>query len=186
LEQRVKLGLKEGDLTAVGVEQAKLTAEKFRTFPITAIHCSSLRRAAETAGIIAQEFPALSPQRSQLLWECYPNVPPSLADYFASEPAEVMARQQEQAERAFEKYFRPTRGTDKYEIVVCHGNILRYFVCRAMEVSPEAWVRMDICNCGVSEVTVKSDGSLVLVAHNDVGHLPFSLTTCLGGKQHVP
>ena len=29
------------------------------------------------------------------------------------------------------------------EIVVCHGNLIRYLVCRAMEIPVLRWTRMD-------------------------------------------
>ena len=44
-----------GGLTSIGVEQAKLAAQRFSKLPITAIHSSTKRRAAETADIIAQK-----------------------------------------------------------------------------------------------------------------------------------
>lgn len=186
LEQRIKLGLKEAGLTSIGIEQAKRTAQKFSSFPINAIHCSSLRRAAETAEIIAREFPGVPLRRSQILWECMPSVPPSLTEQYAQVPTETMDRLKKQAESAFDRYFKCARGNDKHEIIVAHGNILRYFVCRVLQVQPEVWVKMGSCNCGISEILVKPDGSMMLVSYNDVGHLPYYLTTCLGAKKHVP
>ena len=36
----------DGGLTPLGIEQAKLTAQRLSSYPISAIHCSSLPRAA--------------------------------------------------------------------------------------------------------------------------------------------
>jgi hypothetical protein len=36
---------------------------------------------------------------------------------------------------------------------------------------------MAICNCGISTVLIKPDGRMVLISHNDVGHLPAHLIT---------
>ena len=36
-------------------------------------------------------------------------------------------------EAAFRKYFHrapPQQETDSYEVIVCHANVIRYFVCR--------------------------------------------------------
>ena len=175
-----KLG---GGLTPIGVEQAKLTAQRFRSLPISAIHCSTLRRAAQTAEIIAREFPDIPLQRSRGLWECSPCIPPIpvYTEYFAQVPAEDIAQGRKQAEKAFDRYFKRARGKDKHEIVVSHGNLIRYFVCRALQVQPEAWGNMDLCNCGISEVLIKHDGWMVLISHNDVGHLPNHLITSLIG-----
>jgi hypothetical protein len=38
---------------------------------------------------------------------------------------------------------------------------------------------MDMCNCGISKVLIKSDGWMILASHNDVGHLPNHLITSL-------
>lgn len=173
-----KLG---SSLTPIGVEQAKLTAQRLRSLPIGAIYCSILRRAAETAEIIAREFPDAPLQRSRGLRECYPCVPPIPAyiEYFAQVPAEEIAQGKEQAEKAFDTYFKRARGKDKHDILISHGNLIRYFVCRVLGVQPETWGKMDICNCGISAVLIKSDGKRILVSHNDVGHLPRHLIISL-------
>ena len=55
VEQANKL---DAGLTPVGVEQARLTAQRLSSLAICAIHCSTLPRALETAGIVMQEFPS--------------------------------------------------------------------------------------------------------------------------------
>ena len=168
-------------LTPLGVEQAQLTAQRCSSLPITAIHCSTLRRAVDTAEIIARELSGIPLQRSRLLWECIPCIPRTFAELFVDIPAEKVAQDREQAERAFDRYFKCARGKDKYEIVVCHANLTRYFVCRVLQLEPEAWVDMDMSNCGISTVLIESSGRMALVSHNDVGHLPHHLRTSLVG-----
>jgi len=171
----------EGGLTPVGVEQARLTAQRFRSLPISAIHCSTMPRAAETAEIIAQVFPDVPLHRSRGLRECFPCIPPIpvYIEYFAQVPAEDIVQGRKQAEKAFVRYFKRARGKDKHEILVSHGNLIRYFVCRVLQIRPEAWGSMDMGNCGISKVLTKSDGWMILVSHNDVGHLPHRLITSL-------
>lgn len=166
-------------LTPVGVEQAKLTAQRLSSLPISAIYCSTLRRAVETAEIIAREFPDILLQRSRLLWECIPCIPRNFAELFVDIPAEKIAQDRERAGRAFDRHFKRARGKDKHEIVVCHGNLIRYFVCRVLQLEIEDWVDMDMSNCGISTVLIGSNGRMVLVSHNDVGHLPYHLITSL-------
>ena len=165
-----------GGLTPTGVKQAELTAQRFRWFPINAIYTSSLRRAAETAEIIVREFPDIPLQKSKRLWERIVHVSPKLAESLNTNP-EKMAEQTRLVEKVFEKRFKCAHGHDKHEIIVSHGNLIRYFVCRVMQVRPEAWINMDMCNCGVSEVLIRPDGSMLLVSHSDVGHLPPHLRT---------
>ncbi len=180
LKSTHKLG---GSLTPTGVEQAQLTAQRFSSLPISAIYSSTLRRAAETAEIVAQEFPDVPLRRSQGLWECVPCIAPVYAEYFAGHSAQYLAWGKQQAEKAFDRYFRRTRGEDKHEIIVTHGNLIRYFVCRVLRVSPKAWGNMDMCNCGISQILLRPDGRMILVSHNDVSHLPEHLITSLVGDQ---
>ncbi|MDY7079606.1 MAG: histidine phosphatase family protein [Chloroflexota bacterium] len=167
----------DGGLTSIGIEQTQLTAQRLSLLPISAIHCSTLPRAVETTEIVAREFPAIPVQRSRVLRECIPCVPPSLAEYFAQAFVGDLSQGRKQAERAFDKCFKRTRVKDKHEIVVCHGNLIRYFVCRILQAPPESWVNMNSYNCGISEVRVEPDGLVSLVSYNDVGHLPYHLRT---------
>jgi serine/threonine-protein phosphatase PGAM5 len=158
-------------LTAAGVRQARYTARRLAPCPVSAIFFSTLHRAAETAGIIAQAFPGVRARSSRGLWECIPCVPASRADDFAG----LGQRQRDwgvrHAARAFERHFRPAR-RDSCEVIVCHGNLIRYLACRALGVEPEAWINMGSDNCGVTEIVVRADGATRLVSYNDVGHIP--------------
>ncbi len=173
LEQARKLDV---GLTPIGVEQAQVTAQRLSSLPISAIHCSTLPRARETADIITQKFPGVPVHRSRALWECIPCVPPARAEYFEIfigdlSPGKI------QAEKAFDKYLKPARGDDKHEIIVSHGNLIRYFVCRILQAPPESWAEMDTNNCGISQVQIQSNGAIRLVSYNSVGHLPRHLIT---------
>jgi serine/threonine-protein phosphatase PGAM5 len=35
----------------------------------------------------------------------------------------------------------------EFEIVVCHGNVIRFFMMRALQLPPEAWLRLCTFNC---------------------------------------
>lgn len=161
----------DGGLTPLGIEQAKLTAQRLKSYPIGTIYCSSLPRAVQTAEIIAQEFPGIPLRRSRMLRECIPCVPPVFSESYSEVPSERIARGREQAEEAYARYFKRARGKDKHEIVVCHGNLMRYFVSRALGVDPETWGSMGIVNCGISLVRITPRWT-ILMCHNDSGHLP--------------
>jgi serine/threonine-protein phosphatase PGAM5 len=174
VEQACKL---DAGLTPVGIEQARLTAQRLNSLLISAIHCSTLPRALETAEIIAQGFPAVPLHRSRALWECIPCVPPARAESFARLFIGDLSPGQRQAEKAFDRYFKRARGDDKREIVVSHGNLIRYFICSILQAPPESWVNMNSYNCGISQVQIESSGPISLVSYNDVGHLPRHLRT---------
>ena len=83
-------------------------------------------------------------------------------------------------EAAWERIFVPAEGNHEFDIVVCHGNVIRWFVTRVLDVDPEAWLQMSIANCSLTFVQVRADGSKKLIAFADSGHLPYTMTTYPG------
>lgn len=164
----------EGWLTPLGRKQAEATGRALRDLELSGIVSSTLPRARETADILAESFPGLRVTRSSLLCECIPTALPA-ALKLRLDPQQIKD-DRERAERAFAKVFRPTK-TPKTELVVCHGNIIRYFACRVMGVQARAWVKMQSLHCGITEVTVLSTGETRLASYNDTGHLPRKLRT---------
>ena len=81
------------------------------------------------------------------------------------------------AKRCFTKYFLPARSDQEVEIIVSHGNMIRYLICRAMGVPARCWVDLDIRNCSIAEVRISVDGGRRVYSHNDTGHLPVHLHT---------
>jgi len=64
-----------------------------------------------------------------------------------------------------------------YEIYVCHMNLIRYFVMRALQLPPEAWLRLRGDNTGITEIIIHPDGRVSLARFADVGHLPIEMLT---------
>lgn len=65
-----------------------------------------------------------------------------------------------------------TRINDRYRIVVCHANIIRWFICKALGVDPDGtWGRMRYNHCGITALEVDSVGNVQLVNMNQTGHL---------------
>ncbi len=90
-----------------------------------------------------------------------------------------------QLERVFARYFGPSAAADRHEVVVCHGNVIRYLCCRALGVDPMAWGGMTIANCSITVIRILPDGGRRLVSFDDVGHIPPALQTYTGRK-HRP
>ena len=65
----------------------------------------------------------------------------------------------------------------EFEIIVCHGNVIRYFFMRALQLPPEAWLRLSLCNCSLSYFTIGSSGRVSCRMLGDVGHLEMENTT---------
>jgi serine/threonine-protein phosphatase PGAM5 len=169
-------------LTSIGQEQVLLTAYRLRDLGVQTIHFSSMYRTAETAlriaDILCEMNPGIRLHHSKGLWECIPVVPGKLAEDFAfMYSAQELNSGEEHARKVFERYFKRAQGEDKTEIIVSHGNLIRYLVLRVLQVSPQAWINMEINNCGISQIVIKSDGEMKLISYNDVGHLPVHLRT---------
>ena len=62
--------------------------------------------------------------------------------------------------------------SDTYEVVVCHANLIRFVVCRALQLPPEAWLRMSLPNASLTHLVVRSNGDVTLRMLGDAGHLP--------------
>ena len=171
----------DGDLTALGREQAARVAARFAGLPVALIHHSDLRRATETATILATRLPGTPLQPSPLLRECIPAVPAGFATWFAQIAPDVLAHGKVQAAAAFAAFLvppepdEPDDASDRHEIIVAHGNLISSFVCALLGAPPEAWVHVDIQLCGISEIVLGGPRQNSLVRHNDVAHLPVAL-----------
>lgn len=164
-------------LTTLGRKQAKYAGKRLReTGKIHRIVHSTMPRAVETASIIKKELGYRGRYEScDSLRECIPGFPKHLRKKAGHTDVKKLAKDKAQAERAFKKYFKATRGKkDVVEVLVCHGNIIRYLVCKVLDIDPIKWRTMDILQCSISVVEIRSKGTnrSLLRSHNDVGHIP--------------
>jgi len=65
----------------------------------------------------------------------------------------------------------------EFEIIVCHANVIRYFFCRALQLPPEAWLRLCTFNCSLTYFTIRPTGTVSCRMLGDIGHLPYDLCT---------
>jgi serine/threonine-protein phosphatase PGAM5 len=171
-----------GSLTHKGEAQSQLTAEALKSLPFSAIYYSPVLRATQTAEIIAAQLGDAKQIEHEALRECIPSIPERYAAYFAGTHPDLTAEEvsdcAEKLDAAFRYYFRPSElEHDVYEMLVCHGNVIRYFVSRVLKLHSDGWSNMMINNCGISRVLVDHDGEMYLISHNDIGHLPEELRT---------
>jgi len=62
-------------------------------------------------------------------------------------------------------------------VVVCHGNLIRYFVCRALKVPIVRWTRMNSSHCALTRILIRDTGAIRVVSYNETAHLPPKLVT---------
>ena len=168
-----------GSLTELGREQAAHTGQWLSQnvagiyrLRVEAIFSSTLPRAKETSDIIAKSLTRSRPvKRAAVLRE---GMYSKVKGYEV--PASEREEDRQRADAAFEKFFRVSR-TDRLEILVCHGNLIRYLVCKAMEIPVLRWTRMNSNHCALTRVLIRDTGAVRVVSYNETAHLPPRLIT---------
>jgi serine/threonine-protein phosphatase PGAM5 len=137
-------------LTTLGRKQARLAGKRLREYKFDKIYCSTMPRAIETAGIICEQLGTrLQPLQTDNLRECVPGFPKELQEKTGRKDKAMFKEHRQQANRAFKSFFKNSR-KDSTELLVCHGNIIRYLICKMLKVELNTWVRMDIQHCGIT------------------------------------
>lgn len=166
-------------LIPLGVAQSRLVADRLRGLPVewTGFTTSTLTRARQTAAVMAPDFPGLEIAISPLLSECTP--PTRRQDIMERTPPEELEACTAQLEEAFATFFVPAPDRERHDLLVCHGNVIRYFVTRALDVDPIAWLGMGVANCSITVIRVRPDGTCAVLAVGDKGHIPPNLQSGL-------
>jgi serine/threonine-protein phosphatase PGAM5 len=164
-------------LAPIGVAQAQLVGARLAGLPtrFDAMYVSPVQRARDTAAIIAADFPGRHFEVVDDLAECTP--PSRRAEAMAHEKPKDLVACQAQLDRVFDKYFKPAVGSEHTDLFVCHGDVIRYLVTRALGVDTRAWLEMSVGNASITEIRVEADGRLKVITVGDVGHLPPSMLT---------
>jgi serine/threonine-protein phosphatase PGAM5 len=173
-------------LVPLGIAQARLLAARLRAMPVefTSLTSSAMTRARQTAAVINREFPRLELKQSELICECTP--PTWRKDVMAEEKAGEPEACVKNIEQFFREAFIPAPDAgDRHDIVVCHGNIIRYLVARALQVDTMSWLQMSISNCSLTVIRVLPDGKMKLDAFGDYGHIPENMRTFTGGDDEA-
>ncbi|XP_046697708.1 serine/threonine-protein phosphatase PGAM5, mitochondrial isoform X1 [Silurus meridionalis] len=169
-------GDKEKRLTALGREQAELTGQRLASLGLKynlLIH-SSMARATETAQIISTHLPEVNMVSCDLLREGAPIEPVPPVSHWKPEAVQYH-EDGARIEAAFRRYIHraePSQKEDSYEIIICHANVIRYFVCRALQFPPEGWLRLGLNNGSITWLTVRPSGRVALRALGDSGFMP--------------
>ncbi|XP_018017049.1 serine/threonine-protein phosphatase PGAM5, mitochondrial isoform X1 [Hyalella azteca] len=169
---------KERTLTQLGEEQARLTGERLNELdlPITRLVYSTMTRATQTAQIMMKHMKQQidTVETSDLLREGAPIPPEPPLGGWKPERHQFFA-DGARIEAAFRSYMHrapPSQTTDSYEVIVCHANVIRYIVCRALQFVPEGWLRMSLHNGSVTMLVIRPDGRVSIRQLGECGHMP--------------
>lgn len=168
-------------LSPIGIAQAHLAGARLRgeLAHLDGLHVSPMQRARDTAAVIAADFPGRTFIVNDDLEECTP--PTRRADIMAAGKPESFTACKQQLDRVFDTYFRAAQGAERTELFVCHGNVIRYLVARALGVDTAGWLEMSVGHASITRIRVEADGRFKVIALGDVGHLPPNMLSGASG-----
>ena len=183
-EKRIQ-GISDVDLSAVGIEQARLLAHSLKDYPVQTIYTSPLKRTLQTAEIInefhSREISA-DPDLMEMNYGDFEGVPfkkiladeKEFIDRWLAGPASVqmpngesLTQLQERAWRALERIIRKGESA----LVVTHNFTIATIVCRIKNVSLNEFLSACPGNASKTIIGVQND-SIFIEAFNDRSHLP--------------
>eukprot|EP00758_Cryptobia_borreli_P018209 Tbor_TRINITY_DN6583_c0_g1::TRINITY_DN6583_c0_g1_i1::g.7411::m.7411/K15637/PGAM5; serine/threonine-protein phosphatase PGAM5 len=139
------------------------------------MYVSNMTRAKQTIDLITDSFPE---------WKKRLIVDKNLRERFPcnTEPPNGKKRCDKSdsiaVETAFHKYLhRPPSNESTCDVVVCHANIIRYFLCRALQVPPEAWLRFSLPHCSLTSISITGKGHVKVNYVGSAFHLEPAMQT---------
>ncbi|XP_044740364.1 serine/threonine-protein phosphatase Pgam5, mitochondrial isoform X2 [Chrysoperla carnea] len=167
----------ERALTELGKKQAAYTGQRLKELdlPITEIVRSTMTRAQETGSIIIKtlNLSGVPVFDCPLIEEGAPIPPEPGVGHW--KPEKYFYQDGARIEAAFRKYFYrapASQEKDTYTVLVCHANVIRYFVCRALQFPPEAWLRLSLNHASITWISITPNGHVILRQLGDSGHMP--------------
>jgi serine/threonine-protein phosphatase PGAM5 len=162
-------------LLDIGVMQAEHVAGRLvgSGLDIERVVSSDYTRARQTAELIAGRLPGVPLQVDPDLREVFTfYYGEGNADAPPPSPGLECASHPPGAQAAFHRYFIPPGDRSRAEVLVCHGNLIRYFLCRLVALTRRQWNGLFVATCSVTEVQIDGHGDVELVTICSEDHLP--------------
>ena len=169
----------DSGLSEFGVEQARRLGQRLADVPLDSIRHSPLRRAEQTAQVVATHLPRLPVTASELLRDRTPvptgvdaaAVPMLYRPFLERVPAAERDVDAVRLGAAFTEL--ATAGDrDRHELLVTHAFVLGWFVRQVLDAPAWRWMGLNPSCCGLTIIRVGADLPPMLVRYDDVGHLP--------------
>ncbi|MFF5178756.1 histidine phosphatase family protein [Micromonospora sp. NPDC000316] len=173
-------------LSERGRRQATLLGERLRGRSFAAVHHGPLRRAAQTAELVAASLPGVPVYASKLAGDHLPHdtdpagLPSAYAEFLGRfSPAERADGPRVTAE-AVRRFAGPVSveaaGEEPVrELVVTHAFLIGWLIRHALEAPERRWLGLNSHNAGLTVIRYGVGGPPSLIAVNDVAHLPLEL-----------
>jgi serine/threonine-protein phosphatase PGAM5 len=160
-------------ITPLGVAQARLIAARLSGSGITfdSMTSSTLQRARDTAAVMHETLANVPVAQSPLLTECTPPLSETVEDEVTRERTACG----KQLDQAFAEFFTAAKGAKRNDILVAHGNVIRYLVMKSLRVDPRAFVAISVAHASLTVIEVHPSGAVRVLAVGDSGHIPSPL-----------
>ena len=161
----------DGGISALGEQQAHRLGRRLAGVPFDVVRHSPLRRAVQTAQILASYLPGIPVNCSELLRDRTPipsasqagMVPVQYRPFLGNIPAAERDTGAAHLTAAVEQLAIVDAG-DRHELLVTHNFVIGWFVRHALEF-----------NCALTIIEIQPHLPPMLIAFNDIGHLPLDL-----------
>jgi broad specificity phosphatase PhoE len=171
-------------LSELGERQARATAERLTELHIDRVLTSPLKRAAETARIIAGERGVLVQPEPALMeydiGEASGLTGPQIRERFPEVSAAYARGERpvfpgEEGRELFHTrlggVLESLRSTDDTVVAVAHGGVVSAYCYMALGLDLQRRGMFQVWNCSITEIATDRAGRLVIVRHNDTCHL---------------
>lgn len=186
LESRMQ-GMKDIELTQLGLEQAELLAKRLKGENIDCIYSSDLKRAYTTAEIISKEINAPIVKIEEFremsfgVWEGLTAKEieenyQELYDLWKTDPRYVLIENAETLEEVQKRMLTKTKeiveeNWGKNILIVSHGTSIKALILGLLEIDLSFYPSFRMDNASLSIIDIKENKKAVLVLYNDTCHL---------------
>ncbi|MFG1840952.1 histidine phosphatase family protein [Micromonospora sp. NPDC049175] len=170
-------------LTERGRRQATLLGERLRGRRFAAVQHGPLRRAAQTAELVAASLPEVPVYETELAGDHLPHdtdpvgLPPAYATFLGQFSAAERVDGPQVTAAAVRRFAGPvsdgpTGDEPVRELVVTHSFLIAWLVRHALDAPEWRWMGLNLHNAGLTVIRYSPTGPPNLIAVNDVAHLP--------------
>lgn len=166
-------GEPDSGLSPLGREQAAKLGRRLAGTRFGALHHSPLRRAAETAAILAEHLPGLPSHPCELAQDLTPipsAYPERYQAFFDGVPAGERDPGATRLRQAVDQ-LSAIVDEDRSDLVVTHNFVIGWFVRHVLGAPDWRWLGLNQANCGLTIVRWETGRPPALIGFNDAGHL---------------